>query len=112
MNGLTILIAIVLGGIAARALFRTPRRDDTIEPTRGQREADYRRRVDAAIGEDSDLHQARVARGIAAKTRMLATLRRIEAQRAEIPACLSLVPVAPPRVRYTGRRRRHLRAVA
>lgn len=106
-----IVLAMVVGAVLFVWL-RSTRGDATVPATAEQRMHGYERRVDAAVGMHSDAHMARVARGITAKSALLDRLARRDALRQPIAPDRALVPVSAVRVRYTGKRRCRLRAVA
>ena len=114
MNALIVLVAIVAW--CAFAWFTRERKLDMAPYlSKAQRFDAYSKRLDRAIGKESEEQLRREAIGLRVKYRMLLQL----AYRAPIPHDHALVPVSPPRVEFTGRprrrlkgRRAHLRAVA
>jgi len=63
-----------------------------------QRMFQFDQRIDAAIGRKSEEYEAKLARGIRAKRRMLAQIRNIEARKAAASADPRIVIKARPRL--------------
>lgn len=103
---------LILAALALLLVFTgatTPRRNDTEAPTPAQRAQAYERRLDDAVGLDSEAHLARVARGQRVKTAMLERC----ALNAAVSPHRALVPAGALRVRRRARAaRRHAGGVA
>lgn len=97
-----LIIAIILAVLLVWTSKPKARRNDTVAPTPGQRLECYARRVDEAVGLNSDAHLERVARSLPVKTAMLARCALSE----RVSHHRALVAIGPVRLRTRARPRR------